>query len=103
MGQPLRQSRQRPKRARNCQRHGHFDPGGAGHLRQLVQNQLLTAHTANTLRPAPVQAQHATNALRPKSISIDIEELLGDTAEDETDLIAQDGDEGLDEGDIAVN
>ena len=72
---------------------------------KLVQNQLLTAHTANTLRgtlrSAPVQAQPATEALRPKSISVDIEKLLGDTAQDETDLISQESIEeieGLDQG-----
>ena len=72
---------------------------------KLVQNQLLTAHTANTLRgtlrSAPVHAQPATEALRPKSISVDIEKLLGDTAQDETDLISQESIEeieGLDQG-----
>ena len=72
---------------------------------KLVQNQLLTAHTANTLRgtlrSVPAQAQPATEALRPKSISVDIEKLLGDTAQDETDLITQESIEeieGLDGG-----
>ena len=69
---------------------------------KLVQNQLLTANTLRgTLRSAPVQAQPATEALRPKSISVDIEKLLGDTAQDETDLITQESIEeieGLDGG-----
>ena len=59
---------------------------------KLVQNQLITANTlCGTLRPATLKAQPATEALRPKSIKIDIEKLLGDAPEEETELTSQEG------------
>lgn len=62
---------------------------------KLVQNQLLTAHTANTLRgtlrptTTAVPAGASSEVLRPKSIKVDIERLLGEEQEVETDLLAQ--------------
>ena len=50
---------------------------------KLVQNQLLAANTLRgTLRPAPAQAQPVTEAVRPKSIKVNIEKLLGDAPEE---------------------